>query len=511
MADQVFGAKCGFWDAVNYDRTYSADDMNKPYNRLVSDGVFAANDGSASTDLQVFASGTSKNISVSKGAGIFSHKWFENPGSLIITVPDNTSINPRIDSVIVQVDRRTSGRVGNIVYRTGTAAADPEPPVINGVTNVIEYRLANIAVGPSVTVISQADITDLRGSAACPWVTGLIQQVDTSTLWTQFQTAYQNQFNGYTADYQQYIELQRQAWEDFLSTLTEELTVSTNVVSFTSVYNTLGTVTDIPVDIASYAPATDVLQVYINGLLATPDVDYTIAFDGTSITLEQSLDAGQTVVFVVFKSLIGADIESAVSLIQRVDDKINNFTEDTGWFPLVLESGITAASSADTPMIRMVGSRVQIRGSIKGVSAYNTTISTLPVTLKPAADEVFTSSADDGSGGADQVTITIKADSGDIIVSSGSMAATDAISLSFTYLANYSSNMAMIYRYMGSVSSYANLPTSGVQAGDYYIVQSADADHNISAGDSVLWNGAEWEVFNSSISAADIDAIIDTI
>ena len=30
MADQNFSVKCGFFDAVNGDRTYSAEDMNKP-------------------------------------------------------------------------------------------------------------------------------------------------------------------------------------------------------------------------------------------------------------------------------------------------------------------------------------------------------------------------------------------------------------------------------------------------------------------------------------------------
>ena len=64
MADQTFGVNCGFWDAINYDRTYSADDMNKPYSRLVADGVFAANDGTPSSDLQVVASGASMNITV---------------------------------------------------------------------------------------------------------------------------------------------------------------------------------------------------------------------------------------------------------------------------------------------------------------------------------------------------------------------------------------------------------------------------------------------------------------
>ena len=265
MADQNFGVKCGFWDAVNYDRTYSADDMNKPYSRLIADGVFAANNGTPSSDLQVTASGSGMNISVLKGQGIFSKKWFENTSSVLITVPENTARYSRIDSVLVQIDRRTSGRAGYIVYRTGTPAATPEPPAINQVSGVIEYRIANVAVEAAATSISQADITDLRGSASCPWVTGLIRQVDTSTLWAQFQAAYEAQYNQYTADYSDYIERQRQAWEDFLATLTDELTVSTNVVSYTNVYTSEASVDNIPIGIASYAPETDILQAQQKG------------------------------------------------------------------------------------------------------------------------------------------------------------------------------------------------------------------------------------------------------
>lgn len=511
MADQLFGVSCGFFDAVNYDRTYSADDMNKPYSRLVADGVFAAQDGNPSSDLQVFASGTGMNITVAKGSGIFASKWFENPSTIIITVPDNNAINARLDSVIAQVDKRTSGRVGNIVYRTGAAAATPTPPAINQTANVIEYRIANVIVYPSAGAINQNNITDLRGSTSCPWVTGLIKQVDTSTLWAQFQAAYEAQYNQYTADYQTYIEEQRQAWEDFIHSLTDELTVSTSVVSFTSVYTSLTEVSHIPINIASFDAGTDVLQVYINGLLATPVTDYSLSADNEYIDLEEALDPEQTVLFVVFKSLIGGSIESTVSMMMRLDDKIDDFMADSGWLPLSLAEGVTAANSGATPMMRMAGDRVYLRGSITGISAANTVIATLPVSFKPAADVTYTSSSVSASYVARVVTITVKADSGDILISAGTTSASDAISLAGIYPANYSSNMAMIYTYMGSVETYDDLPTEGVNAGDCYMVDTADPDHGISAGDSVMWDGAEWEIFTAAISSAAIDDIINSI
>ena len=108
MADQNFSVKCGFFDAVNGDRTYSAEDMNKPYSRVIADGVFATPAGQPSTDLQVVASGSGMNITVQAGQAIVAAKWFENSTPVIITVPANTALYNRIDSVIAQVDKRAS-------------------------------------------------------------------------------------------------------------------------------------------------------------------------------------------------------------------------------------------------------------------------------------------------------------------------------------------------------------------------------------------------------------------
>lgn len=54
--------------------------------------------------------------------------------------------------------------------------------------------------------------------------------------------------------------------------------------------------------------------------------------------------------------------------------------------------------------------------------------------------------------------------------------------------------LATVYKYKGSVETYANLPTSGQQVGDVYNVKQADPDHNIEAGDNVAWDGEKWDI-----------------
>lgn len=441
MADQTFSVNCGFFDAVNNDRLYSADDMNKPYSRVIADGVFAANDGTPSSDLQTIAAG-GMAVTVQAGQGIFASKWFENPSAVIVSIPANNQLYTRIDSIIAQVDKRTAGRVGSIVHRTGTASADPQPPAINETANVIEYRLANISVAAGASSITDANITDLRGSESCPWVTSLIQQVDTSTLWRQYQAAYQAQYEQYAADFATYTAEQRQAWEDALSALTDELTVSTNITMFSSTFvaSGLGKTTVIPINIASYDPETDVLLVYINGILATPD-KYAYNYPDTHITLDNGIAAGNSVFFLCLHALIAVDIQSTISLIQTLNDRISSLFNYSGWSELTLASGVSAAP-ARKPNICKIGNvangfaTVYLRGTFFGVNSTNTTITTLPVGYRPQIAHNYIAPVISGSSIAATVVLQVQP-SGvvKLIAKDGTFDVSGQISLDTTFLA----------------------------------------------------------------------------
>ena len=207
MADDVkYPVNAGFFNAINEDRAYSADDMNRPYRRLISNGIFATPKGTASDDLQVLAADNGMNIIVSKGDAIIGDKWFENPSDLTITVSQNSEVLTRIDSIIAQVDRTQAGRAGSIVYRQGSASSNPVHPTINEDEDIFEMRIADIRISPSCVKVTQDLITDCRGSDECPWITSLIYQVDTSTLYAQWQAAYQKYYDDQEAEHDEYFE-----------------------------------------------------------------------------------------------------------------------------------------------------------------------------------------------------------------------------------------------------------------------------------------------------------------
>lgn len=439
MADQIFNVNCGFFDAIDSDRTYTAEQMNNPYKRLISNGVFATPQGTPSTDLQVVSASNAMGITVNAGEGLFADKWFQNAAGISITVPNNTAVTPRIDSVIVQVDTTISGRAGNIVYRTGNPATNPAPPPINQVSGVIEYRLANVYVAAGANAINNDAITDLRGSSSCPWVTSLIYQVDTSVLFAQWQAAYQSYYDNTTQEFEEYVNEQRTAWEAFLESLTDDLTVATNVIMYTNNVETDVQTSTVQIGIASYDKDTDILQVYINGLLAIAEDEYTINSDSSAVTFTTPVKAGQDISFLVLKSIISADIQSAVSLIQTLDAKLSAFMQDSGWINFILESGATAYDNTVKPAVRCIGNRVYLRGAIKGLITTGSTICTLPVDYRPAMDHIYTTAAIDTSGNVnDTITIRISASNGTVklYAKSGTIASNNLISIATTFLAN---------------------------------------------------------------------------
>ena len=185
MSDQKFMVDCGFFNAVNNDRLYSADQMNLPYKRIISNGIFASPDGTPSEDFAVVAS-SGMHINVKPGDGLFGGKWFISKNILDITVPTNSGGSTRVDSVIIQIDNTVSGRAGNIVYRTGGASA----PDINTDANILEYRVANLTIPPFVSTVTAGMITDLRGHTGCPWIRSLVYQPDNAARIDEFISTY---------------------------------------------------------------------------------------------------------------------------------------------------------------------------------------------------------------------------------------------------------------------------------------------------------------------------------
>lgn len=295
--------QCGFFNSVNGDKKYQADEMSRPYELLISNGVFATPEGTPSNYLQVYPS-EGMRITVKAGRGIFFDKWLINDSDMPLIVEPSDVILNRIDSVVVKVDKSEAVRAATIYIKKGTPASSPVAPELTRSGTVMEYKLANIRVNANVNTITQAMITDRRPYVEeCGWVTSLVQQVDTTTLWEQWQAAF----------------------EDWFYNVRDTLASSTLIRSYTATYTTTEQdETVIPINISRYNHDLDILQVYINGLLLVPEVEYVGNNNNTDITLTYGVDAGTPISFIVYKSVDGADAETVIGEVEELFGRVES-------------------------------------------------------------------------------------------------------------------------------------------------------------------------------------------
>lgn len=189
--------KSGFHNSINGDRKYNAEDMNRPYKDIVSNGVFP----NPSTQLQVFAS-SGMTVSVSPGGGLFGNGWAYNDASVLLTLDQAETTLSRIDAIVIKRDETEAVRDTVLEIKKGTPASSPVAPQMIHDDYVDEYCLATIFIAPGTTVITGSMITDTRPDTnVCGFVTGLIEQVDTSTLFNQWQSAYEEQYEIFMAEF----------------------------------------------------------------------------------------------------------------------------------------------------------------------------------------------------------------------------------------------------------------------------------------------------------------------
>ena len=290
--------KSGFYNAMQsggvYDRTYNADDYKNVFAAFIKDGVRR----SGLDDLRVTANGLA--LTVKMGFAICGGRWVHIDADYpLITVTPPVGDYSRRDAVILRVDANENARAASLVYRKGSPSSNPIAPVRDTSTGVTELILATVLVAPSATTVR---ITDTRAdSNNCGWITTPVGYDDYFvSLESRFNTWFndvQNKLASVTL-FKQYI------WRTVLDSPASSVTFSIPQ------YDSTGT---------------DILQIYVNGLLEIKGVDYTIS--GSTITFGTggggtgTKIAGTEIVVICYKSIDGTGLGS-------VSDEITELQND---------------------------------------------------------------------------------------------------------------------------------------------------------------------------------------
>lgn len=331
--------KSYFFNAVEsggvYDRVYNAEDFTSYLGSLVKNGVLA----DPSTSLQVMAD-SGMTLKVKPGeCWINGHKMVVD-ADYSITLDAADSALPRNDAIALRLDM--TNRTMTIVVRKGSPSSTPIFPLPYRSSNMWELFVAMVIVRPNATTITQADISDRRSNTnVCGWVTGLIDQVDTQTLFAQYQDAYSTalqQLNTTNATFSalmsSYIETIQAGWDAWFSTLTETLNIATYIQKFEKTEVASWGAEDpheVTLDMTGYAyDSADVIFVFINGLKAVEGIDYSL-FVGSQVkvrvnTLGSTSGQDQTINVVVLKSKIGFNTLVTSGNNYIVDEDDDNLT-----------------------------------------------------------------------------------------------------------------------------------------------------------------------------------------
>lgn len=196
--------KYGFFNAVEtssgvYDRTYNAEDFANYFSKFISNGVFV----NPTDGLKVSAQSGLK-VTVKAGSAYIDGYYYELTEDTTLTIQVNSSSYVQTDSVVVRFDK---------VNRKMSLELKQNDISVSRTSTVKELQLATIKKDVGSSSVSAADITDKRPyNDVCGFVTGVIQQISTSDLFSQFTAIFNEWFDGIKGQLSQDVatSLQRQ-------------------------------------------------------------------------------------------------------------------------------------------------------------------------------------------------------------------------------------------------------------------------------------------------------------
>lgn len=209
--------RCGFFDAnlvgEEYDRVYLASQFAAYFASFIGNGVYASKSDKLQVveqDLQGMA------VNVLSGQGWINGYWYENTANISLAIDIADGVLNRIDSVVLRLG--FSERNMWVAVKKGIPATSPSAPALIRNADYYELQLATINVPAGSVKITQAQITDTRmNQNVCGWVTGVVDQLDTTTLFNQFETYFEEFKAIYEKAYVDWTDEQKVAYINWIT------------------------------------------------------------------------------------------------------------------------------------------------------------------------------------------------------------------------------------------------------------------------------------------------------
>lgn len=178
--------KFSFFNDVNGDRVYYAEDWARHLKKYFTNGIF-------NNELNVVAN-NDMTITIKEGDANIEGYRYTNTGDLVKTIDNADGTLNRIDNVVLRLD--LTNRLISAQIIKGTFADKPVAPELVRTSTIYDLRVAKISIPAGTTTITQDLITDTRFiTSDCGNVISTVQTPDTENLFIQMQTLFEKQIN----------------------------------------------------------------------------------------------------------------------------------------------------------------------------------------------------------------------------------------------------------------------------------------------------------------------------
>lgn len=207
----------GFFNSLNSDRRYNAEQMSAIFDGVINDGVFA----SIGTAFSVSAdSGFTVNVGI--GRAWFDSIWVYNDAILPLTFEVSEIVLDRIDAIVIEINKTEEVREGSIKIVKGSPATFPQKPTLVKNTYVTQYPLAYVEISARSENITQSKITSMIGTSECPYITGILQVQNIDNVVAQWQAQWTEWYANQTEMGEIQLDQMMDAWDQWFAGATTE-------------------------------------------------------------------------------------------------------------------------------------------------------------------------------------------------------------------------------------------------------------------------------------------------
>ena len=179
----------GFFNSVNHDRLYDAEQFGSIFDGVINDGVYEHVGDAFNVSPN---SSVNDSVIIGTGRAWFNHTWILNDSQYSVTLNPPNLVHPRYDALVIDIDRRDSVRKNSITIVEGTPNSIPQYPTMINEELHKQYPFAYVLLKPGNSeIISAENITYNVGKSTCPLVTGPLEVISDDNFFQQMNAKFE--------------------------------------------------------------------------------------------------------------------------------------------------------------------------------------------------------------------------------------------------------------------------------------------------------------------------------